>query len=251
MITQAYPTIEEISKQIETFPFVESDGEPMDSPWHRDCMMLLIASILHRWRDRDDFYVGGNMFIYFNQQQAMDRDYRGPDFFVVNGGVKLRPERKYWVTWFEKGRYPDVIVELASPSTEREDRTTKFRIYEETFHTHNYFIFDPITQGLDGWELDETGRHYRALTPNVHGRLWCTELDLWIGTWEGEFNRHSAAWLRFYDKDGQIVLTSDEAAQSLAELTKRRAEKAEAEVARLRALLAKASEGNGSPAPSS
>src|SRR5580698_1139434 len=99
MSTATLPAnIEELLKQIQDFPFVETDGEPMESTWHRDCMMLLITSILYWWREREDFYVSGNSFIYFNQEQARNRDYRGPDFFVVNGGVRLRPERPYWVT---------------------------------------------------------------------------------------------------------------------------------------------------------
>ena len=61
----------------------ESDGEPMDSPWHRAAIDLLIDSLSHQWHDRDDFYVGGNMFVYFSADQARSRDFRGPDFFVV------------------------------------------------------------------------------------------------------------------------------------------------------------------------
>ena len=249
MATATQPDIDELLKQIKNFPFVETDGEPMDSPWHRDCMMLLIASILHWWRDRDDFYVGGNMFIYFNEQQAMNRDYRGPDFFVVNGGVCLHPERRYWVTWFENSRFPDVIIELSSPSTDREDRATKFRIYEKNFRSRNYFIYDPFTGRLDGWELDKNKR-YEKLAPNERGWLWCAELDLWIGTWKGEYLRTQTTWLRFYDRDGQVVLTSEEASFRRAEDEKRRADKAEAELARLRAKFEQSGNGDGASTPS-
>src|SRR5688572_6664925 len=41
------------------------DGTPMESPWHRAGTNLLIESITYHWRDRDDYYVGGNMFIYY------------------------------------------------------------------------------------------------------------------------------------------------------------------------------------------
>src|SRR5579884_4307333 len=79
--------LEELEKEL-----VAEDGEPMESAWHRDCMMLLILSLSDFFRDRDDFYVGGNMFIYFSAQQVRNRDYKGPDFFVVNGGVKRSEE---------------------------------------------------------------------------------------------------------------------------------------------------------------
>lgn len=243
MATALPPEAADVFREIENFPFLETDDEPMDSPWHRDCMVLLISSLLWWWRDRSDFYVGGNMFIYFNRQQAMDRDYRGPDFFVVNGGVTLRPERRFWVVWFENGRYPDVIIELASPSTEHVDRTTKFRIYEQTFRTRNYFIYEPVSGRLDGWELDSS-RQYQPLKPNDRGWLWCAELGLWLGAWDGEYHRYETTWLRFYDPQGRVVSTPEEAARQQAEEEKRRADdekrradEAEREVARLRARI--------------
>src|SRR4051794_34382936 len=59
---------------------VESDGVPIDSPWHRAAIGLLIDSLTEHWRDRDDFYVGGDMFLYFSAEQVRNRDFRGPDF---------------------------------------------------------------------------------------------------------------------------------------------------------------------------
>ena len=43
----------------------------------------------------------------------MNRDFRGPDFFVVLD-VDGEVDRKSWIVWEENGRYPDVIVELMS-----------------------------------------------------------------------------------------------------------------------------------------
>ena len=85
------------------------DGEPLESSWHRSEINLLIESIRMQWRGRQDYYAGGNMFIYFNLQQARRSSYRGPDFFValnVDGSYS----RGAWVVWLEGGKYPDVIV---------------------------------------------------------------------------------------------------------------------------------------------
>src|ERR1700687_627369 len=94
---------------LENLPLVETDGQPLDSPWHRAAIALLIESILYHYRDRTDFYVGGNMFIYFNLEQVRTLDFRGPDFFFVKNS-NLHPPRPYWVVWLEGGRYPDVII---------------------------------------------------------------------------------------------------------------------------------------------
>jgi len=221
----------------------------MDSAWHRANVNLLIESILYHFHSRTDFYVGGNMFIYFSHQQAMSRDFRGPDFFFVDG-INLRPERRYWVTWFENGRLPDVVIELVSPTTEREDRTTKFRIYEQVFRTPNYFLYDPDTRILEGWQPDASG-HYQAMTPNARSWIWSSQLGLLVGTWEGEYQRNQTTWLRFYDEKEQLVLLPEEQAEQPAESVRlrtdghrRRAEAAEVEIARLRALLSQPTELN-------
>jgi Uma2 family endonuclease len=198
------------------------DGEPLESLRHGTAMNVLIRSLEHAWRDRTDFYTGGNMFVYFNLNQLRNRDFRGPDFFVVLD-VDGTKERKAWVLWEEGGRYPDVIVEFLSDSTAATDKGEKKQIYEQTFRTPDYFVFDPFEpNSLEGWHLN--ARHYQSLEPNDRGWLWCEALDLWLGTWEGTIQRQSGAWLRFFDQAGNVLLLPEEAAQQRAEEERQRAE---------------------------
>lgn len=189
------------------------DGEPLESPRHRIAMNVLLRSCQQARRDRTDFYAGGNMFVYYSRNQAMNRDFRGPDFFVTLE-VDGSRERKAWIVWEEDGRYPDVIVELLSPSTEAVDRGAKKRLYERVFKTPDYFIFDPFDPNLlQGWRL-QLGRGYQPLQPNSQGWLWCETLELWLGTWEGVIDREppkgTCHWLRFYDPDGNLVPLPEE-----------------------------------------
>ncbi|MGB8698038.1 MAG: Uma2 family endonuclease [Thermosynechococcaceae cyanobacterium] len=212
------------------------DGEPLESARHRIAMNLLIDSINHHWADRNDFYVGGNMFLYYSTEQVKNRDFRGPDFFLVLG-VKNTPGRKYWAIWEEGGKYPNVIIELMSDSTAEIDRTEKKRIYEQTFKTSDYFIFDPYdSTSLQGWHLDQN-QCYQDLTPDSRGWLWCQTLGLWLGFWEGVVTREPAIWLRFYTPNGQLVLLPGEQAQLQAEQAQLQAEQAQlqAEQAQLQA----------------
>lgn len=230
------------------------DGIPLESPWHRAEINLLIESIGHHWRDRTDFYTGGNMFVYFSLEQAeavkreIDADvvpppgkraYRGPDFFVVKEVDGTR-EREAWVVWEEGGRYPDLIIELLSPSTAETDKTVKKTLYERTFRTAEYYCYDPTDQELIGWRLQ--GERYEKLTADAEGRLWSEVLQLWLGAWEGEFQGKWAVWLRFFDTKGQLVLIRAEAAEAEAEAERRRAEAAEAELAHLRSRMAQLEE---------
>jgi Uma2 family endonuclease len=230
---------------------VASDGEPMDSPWHRAAMELLIQSILWRLRGRDDFYVGGNMFIYFSAQHVLNRDFNGPDFFFVNH-VPLNPPRPFWVVWREN-RFPDVIIEILSPTTERADRTTKRAVYEQTFRTPEYYLYDFDAGRFEGWRMNFQRLRYEPLAPDERGWLWSEQLELWLGPWDGEWTRMShVRWPRFYDPEGRVVLTEAEfsrqeaqqaeeharQAEEHARQADQRAAAAEAELARLKALLA-------------
>jgi len=220
------------------------DGESLESNRHRIAMNVLIDSALTALAGRRDSFVGGNMFVYYSQNQAMNRDFRGPDFFVTLD-VDGDRERQGWVVWEEEGRYPDVIVELMSPSTAKVDRTVKKELYERVFRTADYFIFDPFKPtAFEGWHL--TDRRYQSLMSNEQGWLWCETLGLWLGTWEGSVQREpptgTCQWLRFYDREGHLVLLPEEAASQ-------RADQAEREKAglleRLRAAGIDLSEGAG------
>lgn len=199
------------------------DGEPLESNRHRIAINVLIRSLEQAWSDRNDFFAGGNMFIYYSSTQARNRDFRGPDFFVVLD-VDGTKSRQGWVVWEEDGRYPDAIVELMSPSTAEVDKVTKKEIYERTFRTPNYFVYDPFNpSSLQGWQLDASHR-YQPLEANERGWLWCATLGFWLGVWEGTIERETAPWLRFFDSSGNLVLLPEEAAQAKAEQATQQAE---------------------------
>jgi len=42
------------------------DGEPLESNWHRIQINLLVDLTHQLWSFRDDYFVGGNMFVYFS-----------------------------------------------------------------------------------------------------------------------------------------------------------------------------------------
>src|SRR5262249_3419950 len=96
------------------------DGEPMETNEHRLQMVLLIQSLKEAWARREDFFIGGNMFVYFSETQVTHNDFRGPDVFVVLG--TSRRSRKSWVAWGEQGKLPDVVIELLSFRTRHVDR---------------------------------------------------------------------------------------------------------------------------------
>ncbi|MBD1868768.1 Uma2 family endonuclease [Cyanobacteria bacterium FACHB-471] len=201
-----------------------SDEPPLESDLHRDQIDLLIRLLRWYWQQRQDFYVSGNLTVYYSPYQRKSEDFRGPDFFVVLGTE--RKPRKSWVVWEEEGKYPNVIIELLSDSTAKTDRGLKKQIYQDTFRTPDYFWFDPNTLELQGFHLLDG--QYQDLQPNQQGQLWSQQLNLYLGIHNRE--------LRFFTSEGQLIPTPEESAQAseaIAEAERRRSEKL---AAKLRAL---------------
>jgi Uma2 family endonuclease len=63
-------------------------------------MNALIRSAQYALAGRQDAFVGGNMLVYYSRDQAINRDFRGPDFFVAMDVAPDR-ERKSWIVWEE------------------------------------------------------------------------------------------------------------------------------------------------------
>ncbi len=199
----------------------------MENYLHRLQQQLLLESLQHHWKDRTDYFAGANMFVYFSLQQADQirrgdlTAYRGPDFFVVLN-TSFHPPRSKWVVWAEGGKLPDVVVELLSPSTAQVDRGEKMRLYEQVWHTPEYFLYDFDKRQLEGYELANGA--YRPKEANEQGWLWSEHLGLWLGSWAGVYAGYDLVWLRFYTPEGELVLTRTEAEARRAEEEARRAE---------------------------
>jgi Uma2 family endonuclease len=232
------------------FELVLDDGEPLESDWHVLQMILLRELIdqVMAEQGRTDFFTGTNTFVYYSVEQAREvyeeetnggakRAFRGPDVCWV-GGVDPDRKREVWISWEEGGRLPDVIIELLSPSTAHKDRTEKRDLYARVFQTAEYFLCDPETREIEGLRL--AGRFYQPIPPDAKGCLWSEQLGVSLGPWDGVYRRKKDDWVRLYRADGTLVPTSDERAEAerqRADTERQRADAAEAELARLRALL--------------
>jgi Uma2 family endonuclease len=208
---------------------VTSDGEPMESERHVRQMTLLIES-LDAGLERDDFYVGGNMFVYFSELQVRNNDFRGPDVFVVLDTV--RRERKAWVVWEENGLLPNVVIELLSESTAHIDRGEKKRIYARSLRVAEYFLFDPFSKELEGFTLDPLSREYVAKEPDARGFLRSEQLGLYLGAVTSEPWGRSDQWLRWIDGQGKLLPHSTEALRAETEALRAETEALRKETAR-------------------
>jgi Uma2 family endonuclease len=166
-----------------------SDGRPMaETDLHRQVMIDLIETLRDRYADEPMVYVSGDLLLFY--EEGNRRKHVAPDVFVVLGVAKL-PPRDHYLLW-EEGRAPDVVIEVTSKTTRREDQTKKLGLYRDTLRVPEYFQFDPTEDYLrppfQGFRLVD-GR-YEPIEP-IDGRLPCLGLGLHL-------ERHGTE-LRLYD----------------------------------------------------
>lgn len=196
---------------------LESDEPEMESSEHYTQLLLLVSCLEWLWKDEKNFFIGANLTIYFSRQQLKNRDFRGPDFFLVKNTEK-KP-RKSWVVWEENGQYPDLIIELLSDSTANVDKTLKKQLYQDRFRTPEYFWFSPETIELEGYRLDD-GK-YQPIIPDENNFYWSESLGLFLGIHDDK--------LRYFSFERKLVPTPSESAlQAQVEASQAKTEALEA-----------------------
>ncbi|CUU34872.1 MAG: Uma2 family endonuclease [Armatimonadetes bacterium] len=231
------PDLDEMLERLRNIELIEEDGEPLESDWHVKQIHLLDEIVRQHLGEPDNYFCGGNMFIYYSLEQAdavreNRAAFKGPDFFVVRG-VDGRKPRVCWVAWHEGGRYPDLVFELVSRKTARKDKEENLQFYAQVLRVPEYFWYDPLQDELRGFRLNAARAAYEPIEPNERGWLWSAILEAYWGTWDGEYNGRRYRWVRLYRADGSLVPTKEE----LVTLERQRAEQAEAELQRLKKLL--------------
>lgn len=96
-----------------------------ETGFHVTLMVNVITSLRVFFYHRDDVYVGGSMFMYY--EEGDPTKVITPDIFVVFGvdGYQRR-ERTSWFTWRE-GKAADVVFEFTSKETWKRIRTPRKR----------------------------------------------------------------------------------------------------------------------------
>src|ERR671932_1014426 len=208
--------------------YPERDGKPMaETDTHRQVMMDTITTLADFFRDRPDVYVAGNLLLYYEEGNPAASV--APDVFVVVG-VPKHPRRIYKL--WEEGQSPAVVIEVTSRSTRLDDLGTK-RVLYESLGVPEYFLFDPLAEylhpPLQGYRL--ANGEYVRLEAEPDGALASQRLGLRLRPEDGHLRLINAA-------TGDLLLRPDEVADAQRVAAERLAA-AEAEIAQLRAELAR------------
>ena len=228
-----------------------SDDQPMAESEFQLVPMLYVLTVLRtHFRHREDVYVGGDMFVYY--EEGNPGAVVAPDVFVVIGAPKRAEHPRDTYKLWEEPKGPDFVLEVLSSSTWKADLGPKRALYA-SLGVAEYWLFDPtrehlLSPPLRGLRL--VGRRYRDLpvlqesenAPTLRSEV--LGLDLLV----------DRGALRFRDvATGEDLLSHEEsdALRRVAEVRTRREtaarEAAEAQVAELRAQLRDLQQGRISP----
>ena len=237
----------------------ESIGEPgLPDEYHDLQPQLLSRTLAIADYGRDRWFAASDLNLYYDVHHPLW--YKRPDWFLAVDVPRLydgHDLRRSYVVW-QEGRSPDVVVEFLSPGTEQEDLgrfynandqvtspdengsrqptalatpppPRKFEVYEQCLRIPHYLVYSRTTQQLRYFQL--RGRQYEEQPLSTdHPRAWLADLQIGLGVWDGTFEGIPGRWLRWYDREGQWLLTDTEQERQAKEQAQQAKEQAQAQL---------------------
>ena len=195
------PALSRVAVEVE---YPSSDGKPLaENDAQRPAILYGLSALGLRYAARRDVYVSGDLLIYY--EEGNPRASVAPDVFVAFG-VEDRERMSYRV--WEEGKGPDFVLEVASPSTWREDVGRKRDVYEE-LGVKEYCLYDPtgkyLKSALRGYRLAGGGYERQRLVKSLDGRRSLYSETLGLDLWA------KGRKMRFHDPEtGLDLLSYDE-----------------------------------------
>jgi len=195
-----------------------------------------LDSVLAKIHPDGQYAIGQDCGIYWRETEPPEKGAEAPDwFYVPNVPPLLNGEiRRSYVIWREYIS-PLIALEFASGNGEEERDSTpsspdskqkpgKFWVYERIINIPYYGIYEIKNQKLEVYHLVDGV--YHLLAPNERGHYPIGRLGVELGLWVGNYQNQHQCWLRWWDLEGNLLLTGAER----AEVEKQRADKIEQSV---------------------
>lgn len=207
---------------------------------HPQSLMLTdsIGPTLERIHPDGQYAIGQDCGLYWRETEPPEKGAEAPDwFYVPNVPPRLAGEiRRSYVLWREFIA-PTIALEFASgdgseehdqtPLSYAEDSGTirpgRFWVYERIARIPYYGIFFVNSGELEMYEL--VGGQYQRMTANDRGHYPVPPLEVELGVWEGSYQNQTQCWLRWWDLQGNLLLTGSERAIAAEEKAARLAER--------------------------
>ena len=185
-----------------------------------------IGPILQQLHPDGNYAIGQDSGIYWRETEPPEKGAEAPDwFYVPNVPPLLNGEfRRSYCLWREY-MAPLIALEFASgDGTEELDKTPlsvsqdgkttkpgKFWVYERIVKIAYYGVYIIQTGNLEMYHLVD--HSYRQMSPNERGHYFIEPLEIELGIWQGSYQNQALSWLRWWDSEGNLLLTGAERAE--------------------------------------
>lgn len=199
--------------------FVKNYQEPPQG----DLLTDSITPVLQKLHPDGNYCIGRDCGIYWrlpDPPEAIEKGAEAPDwFYIPNVPPTIDGQiRRSYVLWQET-TIPLIALEFVSGNgTEERDQTPikgKFWVYERAIQIPFYGIYEVNKAKVEVYQLFN-GR-YQKMKPNERGHYPIEPLKVELGIWQGEYQNQQFPWLRWWNLDGNLLLTSQERVNLLAE----------------------------------
>lgn len=216
---------------------VIEDDTPLDNFQTEKQQRLLVEPLYSSWSTDEPFVAAANVGIFSSDRE----EGTAPDVFLSLGVTmpadwSQKQNRSYLVWQF--GKFPEVVIEIVSNRKGNElvrkesEKFSKKEIYARMGVAY-YAVFDPLQQIQEpeqmGGQLVKVfelrGKHYVELSHPV----WMEDVGLGLTLWEGAFEGVATQWLRWCNRDRQIIPTGAEGQEIERQRAEAERQRAEAE----------------------
>lgn len=182
-----------------------------------------IAPVLDRLHLDGQYCIGQDCGIYWRLTDPPERGAEAPDWFYVphvppllDGAV-----RRSYVMWQEI-MAPLIAIEFVSGNgAEERDQTSpfagndakagKFWVYEQAIRIPFYLIYEVQKASVEVYEL--IANRYQLVPANARGHYPIEPMGVECGIWQGRQYNQTLPWLRWWDQEGNLLLTAEERAE--------------------------------------
>ncbi|WP_017304155.1 Uma2 family endonuclease [Spirulina subsalsa] len=200
--------------------------------------ILLTDSIkptLEQLHPDGQYAIGQDCGIYWRLTDPPQRGAECPDwFYVANVPPSLDGQfRRSYVLW-QEFIPPLIAIEFVSgDGSEERDRTPlspdsqalqkpgKFWVYEQVIRPGFYAIYEVQRASVEVYRF--MVNRYELMEANERGHYPIEPMGVELGIWHGRYGNVELPWLRWWDSEGNLLLTGEERAV----IERQRAEQAE------------------------
>jgi Uma2 family endonuclease len=200
----------------------ESDGTFVKNFQEHPQSILLTESIWSRLQQihpDGQFCLGQDSGIYWRITEPPEKGAEAPDWFYVSDVPPTLDGqmRRSYVMWQELIA-PLIVLEFVSrDGKEERDRTPysgKFWVYEKAIRVPFYGIYEVQKARVEVYYL--AAGKYKLMSANERGHYPIAPLGVELGIWQGRYKNVELPWLRWWDEQGNLLLTGEERAERLA-----------------------------------